>query len=137
MRLGSSGQTSGQPEPWLCGFRFGSKLMAGTVLGDFVDFRRATVSQTVHVDVAPLRPFASFIFCRATVSQTVHVIQKTPQRDPTGAPRRPKGPQRTAKGSPRAPQREPKGGQGGPELYIQTPDQPPKRPLCYWIHMDS
>ena len=35
--------------------------MAGMALGDFVDFRRATVSQTVHVDVAPLRPFASFI----------------------------------------------------------------------------
>ena len=29
---------------------------------------RATVSQTVHIDFAPLRPFESLLFCRATVS---------------------------------------------------------------------
>ncbi len=34
---------------------------------------RATVSQTVHIDFAPLRPFESLLFCRATVSWNLHV----------------------------------------------------------------
>jgi len=34
---------------------------------------RATVSQTVHVDVAPLRPFESLLFCRATVPWNMRV----------------------------------------------------------------
>ena len=76
---------------------------------------------------------------------------KALQMHPKGVPRRPTGVQRPVKGDPKAPkgnQREtkvaPKASQCDPEvaqdgqreprraqLYKQTPDQPPKRPLCY------
>ena len=55
-------------------------------------------------------------------------FQKTPQRDPTGAPRRPKGLQRTAKGNPRAPQRVPKGAKGSPKSAQRLPKAARRRP---------
>ena len=51
---------------------------------------------------------------------------KALQMDPKDVPRRPKGLQRPVKGGPKHPK-------GSQILYIQTPDQPPKRPLCYYI----
>ena len=49
--------------------------------------------------------------------------------------RLPKGPER-AKGSPKSIQKRPKRAQQA-QLYKQTPDQPPKWPLCYiiWPHL--
>ena len=78
---------------------------------------------------------------------------RTPQRMSKGTPKeskgaqsRPKGRQRHPKGTPKEPkgaQSRPKGGQrhtkdtqGKPkeqDIYLQTPDQPPKRTLCYCI----
>jgi hypothetical protein len=75
-----------------------------------------------------------------------HRSPKTSQRDPKG---RPMGAQGFPKGAtpnmgketPKDSQRKPKDGQKGPkraqrthpwaQLYKQTPDPPPKRPLCY------
>ena len=74
---------------------------------------------------------------------------KVLQMDPKGIPRWPKGLQMTVKWapqkgtngnkretnvSPKASQWDPRGGQREPwraQPYEQTPDQPPKRPLCY------
>jgi len=55
---------------------------------------------------------------------------------PQAGQRGPKAPQRVTKGAPKASQGDPSGGprwpKGAPraQLYEQTPDQPPKRPLC-------
>ena len=49
---------------------------------------------------------------------------------PNGSQGEPKGIPKGAKGSPKSGQRRPKAAQKA-QLYKQTPDQPPKRPLCY------
>ena len=67
--------------------------------------------------------------------QAVQRLFKNGSKEPKGWIRGAQGTQKAATGSPRAPQREPKGFR---ELslytyiyiYIQTPDQPPQRPLC-------
>ena len=69
-----------------------------------------------------------------------HKCPKTPQGWPKGSQRTAKGAQghpkgsqkdpkvgpREAKGSPKTP----KGSQRDKDIYLETPDQPPKRPLC-------
>ena len=61
--------------------------------------------------------------------------QMTSKGAPKGAPRRPKGPKRRPEGGPR----HPKATQGAPkapqDIYKETLDQPPKRPLCYYMYI--
>jgi hypothetical protein len=89
-------------------------------------------------------------------SQPLPRVPKEPQWTAKGNPRRPKGAKRSPKSTQRRPkapqrhqgkQREPNGVTGNPksaqrrpkasqrhpraQLDKQTPDQPPKRPLCY------
>ena len=67
-----------------------------------------------------------------------HMMTKRRPRPPKRSQRKvtdtPKGSQRASRMSRRRPksgQRRPKEAQRA-QLYIQTPDQPPKRPLCYF-----
>ena len=54
------------------------------------------------------------------------------QRGPKGRPNGAQGTPKGARGKPKSGRREPKEPKVSP-LYKQTPDQPPKRPLCYNI----
>ncbi len=55
---------------------------------------------------------------------------KGSQREPKGTPKGSQRAPRVTKRRPKSVQRRPKAPQKA-QLYIQTPDQPPKRPVCY------